>query len=108
MDEPTVVTPAPKDIQESLEGSSANVMEINVAVKDVVERVKNGSRLVMVKFQAPAERTYNLTFYCLYDAWIGCDKNFIVKLKVVKRSKDGTRDMISKEGPIQEDGIEEE
>ena len=57
MDEATAVTAAPKDIQESLEGSGANVMEINVAVKDVADRVKSGSRLVMVKFQAPAEST---------------------------------------------------
>ena len=34
MDEATAVTVAPKAIQESLEGSGANFMEINVAVKD--------------------------------------------------------------------------
>lgn len=108
MDEATAVTAASKAIQESLEGSGASVMEINVAVKHAVERVKSGSRLVMVKFQAPAESTYNLTAYCLSDAWIGCDKKVIVKLKVAKRSRAGTRAMISEEGPVQEDGIEEE
>ena len=63
MDEATAVTASPKAIQEYLEGFGANAMEINVAVKDVVDRVKTGSRLVMVKFQAPTESTYNLTFY---------------------------------------------
>nr|ADE75724.1 unknown [Picea sitchensis] len=108
MDEATAVTAASKAIQESLEGSGASVKEINVAVKEAVEKVKSGSRLVMVKFQAPAESTYNLTAYCLSDAWIGCDKKVIVKLKVAKRSRAGTRAMIAEEGPVQEDGIEEE
>ncbi|GLJ15300.1 hypothetical protein SUGI_0250810 [Cryptomeria japonica] len=108
MDEASAVTAASKGIQESLEGSGASVKEINAAVKDAVERVKSGSRLVMVKFQAPAESTYNLTAYCLSDSWIGCDKKISVKLKVAKRSRAGTRGFVAEEGPAPEDGIEEE
>eukprot|EP01018_Ginkgo_biloba_P016580 Gb_07541 [translate_table: standard] len=108
MDEAAAVTAASKTIQESLEGSGASVKEINAAVKDAVEKVKSGSRLVMVKFQAPAESTYNLTAYCLSDTWIGCDKKVNIKLKVAKRSRAGTRAMIAEEGPVQEDGNEEE
>uniref|UniRef100_A0A0C9RWF7 TSA: Wollemia nobilis Ref_Wollemi_Transcript_8918_2488 transcribed RNA sequence n=1 Tax=Wollemia nobilis TaxID=56998 RepID=A0A0C9RWF7_9CONI len=108
MDEAGALTAASKGIQESLEGSGASVKDINAAVKDAVEKVKCGSRLVMVKFQAPAESTYNLTAYCLSDSWIGCDKKVSVKLKVAKRSRAGTRGIITEEGPAQEDGIEEE
>ncbi|KAH9322269.1 hypothetical protein KI387_016908, partial [Taxus chinensis] len=108
MDEASAVTAASKGIQESLEGSGASVREINAAVKNAIEKVKFGSRLVMVKFQAPAESTYNLMAYCLSDSWIGCDKKLSVKLKVAKRSRAGTRGLIAEEGPAQEDGIEEE
>jgi translocation protein SEC63 len=91
MDEPAAVTAASKAIQESREGSGATAKEIQAAVKEAVEKVKSGSRLVMGKFQAPAEGSYNLTLYCLCDSWIGCDKKSAVKLKVLKRSRAGTR-----------------
>ncbi|CAK9168098.1 unnamed protein product [Ilex paraguariensis] len=109
MDEATAITAASKTIQESKEGSGATLKEINVAVKEAIEKVKNGSRLVMCKFQAPAEGNYNLTSYCLCDSWIGCDKKTSLKLKVLKRSRSGTRGgAILDEGPAVEDRIEEE
>lgn len=109
MDEAAAITAASKAIQESKEGSGASMKEINGAVKEAVERVKSGSRLVMGKFQAPAEGNYNLTLYCLCDSWIGCDKKTGLKLKVLKRSRAGTRvGAVLEEGPIVEDGVEEE
>ncbi|XP_059667477.1 dnaJ protein ERDJ2-like [Cornus florida] len=109
MDEAAAITAASKAIQDSKEGSGASLKEISVAVKEAVERVKNGSRLVMSKFQAPDEGTYNLTSYCLCDSWIGCDKKTSSKLKVLKRSRAGTRGgAMVEEGPNVEDGIEAE
>jgi translocation protein SEC63 len=62
----------------------------------------------MGKFQAPAEGNHNLTSLCLCDAWIGCDSKTSFKLKVLKRSRAGTRAHVPEEGPVAEDGIEEE
>ncbi|GAB2272213.1 DnaJ protein erdj2a [Dionaea muscipula] len=108
MDEAAALTGVSKAIQESKEGSGASVMEIKEAVKEAVERVRNGSRLVMGKFQAPGEGNYNLTCYCLCDSWIGCDKKVGLKIKVSKRSRAGSRGAVVEEGPAVEDGIEEE
>ncbi|KAF5458693.1 hypothetical protein F2P56_022706 [Juglans regia] len=109
MDEAAAITASSKSIEETMEGSGANVREISVAVKDAVEKVKAGSRLVMGKFQAPAEGNYNLTCYCLCDTWIGCDKRTNLKLKILKRTRAGTRGgLVAEEGPILEEGIEEE
>ncbi|CAK9169285.1 unnamed protein product [Ilex paraguariensis] len=109
MDVATAITAASKAIQELKEGSGASLKEINAAVKEAIVKVKNGSRLVMGKFQAPAEGNYNLTSYCLCDSWIGCDKKTSLKLKVLKRSRAGTRGgAMLDEGPAVEDGIEEE
>ncbi|XP_043724654.1 dnaJ protein ERDJ2-like [Telopea speciosissima] len=109
MDEAAAVTAASKAIQETQEGSGASLKEISAAVREAVEKVRNGSRLVMGKFQAPAEGNYNLTSYCLCDSWIGCDKKTSLKLKVLKRSRAGTRGgTMAEEGPAVEDGIEEE
>nr|DAD19045.1 TPA_asm: hypothetical protein HUJ06_020508 [Nelumbo nucifera] len=109
MDEATAITAASKAIQEAKEGSGASVKEINAAVSEAVEKVRNGSRLVMGKFQAPAEGNYNLTSYCLCDSWIGCDKKTNLKLKVLKRSRAGTRGgLTTEEGPTVEDGLEME
>lgn len=91
MDEATAVAAASKAIQESKEGSGATAREINTAVKEAIDKVKNGSRLVMGKFQAPPEGNYNLTSFCLCDSWIGCDAKTNLKLKVLKRSRAGTR-----------------
>ncbi|KAJ1270299.1 hypothetical protein BS78_06G043200 [Paspalum vaginatum] len=110
MDETTAITAASKAIQETQEALGATAKEIGVAVREAVDRVKRGSRLVMGKFQAPAEGTHNLTSFCLCDAWIGCDTKTSFKLKVLKRSRAGTRGHVPEEGPVAatEDGIEEE
>lgn len=109
MDETAAITAASKAIEEAMEGSGANVKETSVAVREAVERVKGGSRLVMGKFQAPAEGNYNLTCYCLCDSWIGCDRKTTLKQKILKRTRAGTRGgLVAEEGAIAEDGIEEE
>ncbi|MCD7467470.1 DnaJ protein erdj2 [Datura stramonium] len=109
MDEATAIIAVSKTIQESKEGSGASAREINVAVKEAIEKVKNGSRLVMGKFQAPAEGNYNLSSFCLCDSWIGCDAKSNIKLKVMKRSRAGTRGgFAADETPAMEDGIEED
>lgn len=109
MDEATAIIAVSKTIQESKEGSGASAREIKVAVKEAIEKVKNGSRLVMGKFQAPAEGNYNLSSFCLCDSWIGCDAKSNIKLKVTKRSRAGTRGgFAADEAPAMEDGIEED
>nr|XP_010909367.1 dnaJ protein ERDJ2 [Elaeis guineensis] len=107
IDEAAAIAAASKAIQETKESLGAGVKEISTAVKEAVEKVKNGSRLIMGKFQAPAEGNYNLSSYCLCDSWIGCDRKTNVKLKVLKRSRAGTRGHVAEEGPADE-GIEEE
>ncbi|KAH6802733.1 DnaJ / Sec63 Brl domains-containing protein [Perilla frutescens var. frutescens] len=109
MDETTAIIAASKAIQELKEGSGASAKEISIAVKEAIDRVKAGSRLVMGKFQAPSEGNYNLTSYCLCDSWIGCDAKSNVRLKVLKRSRAGTRNVVSAdEVPSLEDGAEDE
>lgn len=112
MDEATAITAASKTIQDTKEALGASPREINQAVKEAIEKVKRGSRLIMGKFRAPGEGTYALTAYCLCDAWIGCDTRSNVKLKVMKRSRAGTRSGYALEdGPAAqaaEEGIEEE
>lgn len=109
MDEATAITAASKAIQELKEGSGSTAREVSAAVKEAIEKVKKGSRLVMGKFQAPAEGNYNLTSYCLCDSWIGCDAKSNIKLKVLKRSRAGTRGSVAADEVLAvEDGIEEE
>ncbi|WOH06728.1 hypothetical protein DCAR_0626156 [Daucus carota subsp. sativus] len=109
MDEAAAITTASKAIEEMMEGSGASPKETSKAIREAVEKVKAGSRLVIGKFQAPAEGNYNLTSYLLCDSWLGCDKKTNVKVKVLKRTRAGTRGAhITEEGPITEDGAEEE
>jgi translocation protein SEC63 len=109
MDEAGGIAAASKAVQESLEGTGASDAEVTAAVRDAVVRVKGGSRLVMAKFQAPAEGTYSLTAFCLSDTWIGIDRKVNVKLKVLKRSRIGTRVGVTpEEGALVEDGSDEE
>ena len=109
MDEAVAITAASKAIQELKEGSGASLKETNAAVREAVERVRSGSRLVIGKFQAPAEGNYNLTAFCLCDSWIGCDKKTNLKIKISKRSRAGTRTgPLSEEGAAAEERIEEE
>ncbi|KAM3741671.1 hypothetical protein ACB098_07G014000 [Castanea mollissima] len=109
MDEAAAITAASKSIEETMEGSGATVKETSVAVREAIEKVKGGSRLVMGKLQAPAEGNYNLTSYLLCDSWIGCDRKTNLKLKILKRTRAGSRGgVIADEGPITEDGVEDE
>ncbi|OIV98285.1 hypothetical protein TanjilG_28667 [Lupinus angustifolius] len=109
MDEAAALTAASKAIEESMEGSGANMKETSRAVAEAVEKVKGGSRLVLGKFQAPSEGSYNLTCYILCDSWLGCDRKTNLKLKILKRTRAGTRGAaLTDEGPIAEDGIEED
>ncbi|KAL3628336.1 DnaJ protein erdj2 [Castilleja foliolosa] len=110
MDEATTILAASKAIQELKEGSGATTKEVKAAVKEAVDRVKSGSRLVMGKFQAPAEGNYNLTSYCLCDAWIGCDAKSSIKLKVMKRSRAGTRGLgtVDEVAALEDGGDEED
>ncbi|RDX70315.1 DnaJ protein ERDJ2A [Mucuna pruriens] len=109
MDEAAALTAASKAIEESMEGSGANVKETSRAVAEAVEKVKGGSRLVLGKFQAPSEGNYGLTCYCLCDSWLGCDRRTNLKFKVLKRTRAGTRGaVLADEGPIMEDGVEED
>ncbi|KAM7504811.1 hypothetical protein LguiB_003715 [Lonicera macranthoides] len=109
MDEAAAITAASKAIEETMEGLGSSPKETSNAVREAVDKVKGGSRLVMGKFQAMAEGNYNLTSYLLCDSWIGCDKKTSVKVKVLKRTRAGTRGVhVAEEGPIVEDGAEEE
>ncbi|KAK9989808.1 hypothetical protein SO802_030047 [Lithocarpus litseifolius] len=107
MDEAAAITAASKSIEETMEGSEATVKEASVAVREAIEKVKGGSRLVMGKLQAPAEGNYNLTSYFLCDSWIGCDRKTNLKVKILKRTRAGSRGIIE-EGPNTEDGVEDE
>ncbi|KAL0309569.1 UNVERIFIED_CONTAM: DnaJ protein ERDJ2 [Sesamum radiatum] len=105
----TAIIAASKAIEELKEGAGASAKEINASVKEAIDRVKAGSRLVMGKFQAPSEGNYNLISYCLCDSWIGCDAKSNIRLKVLKRSRAGTRNIAAAdEVPSLEDGAEEE
>ncbi|XP_061997214.1 dnaJ protein ERDJ2A-like [Rosa rugosa] len=109
MEEAAAITAASKAIEETKEGSGANMKEISAAIKEAVDKVKSGSRLVTGKLPAPAEGNYNLTCYCLCDSWLGCDRRTNLKVKVLKRTRAGTRGgFVAEDGPITEDGIEEE
>ncbi|XP_068657408.1 dnaJ protein ERDJ2A-like [Aristolochia californica] len=109
LDEAAAVTATSKAIQEAKEGSGASVKEVSCAVREAVEKVRNGWRLVVGKFQAPPEGSYNLTCYCLCDSWIGCDSKMSFKIKVLKRSRaSGLRGIAEEAGAAVEDGAEEE
>ncbi|KAI0530808.1 hypothetical protein KFK09_000356 [Dendrobium nobile] len=89
MDEAAAITAASKAIQETKEALGASVRDVSSAVIKAIEKVKSGSRLVMGKFQAPAEGTYNLCSYCLCDAWIGCDTKDKLEDQGPKTKSDG-------------------
>ncbi|CAN6564865.1 unnamed protein product [Malus baccata var. baccata] len=122
MDEAAAITAASKEIEDAMEGSEATMKEPSAAtkeavekvksdIKEAVEKVKSGSRRITGKLPAPApaEGNYNLTCYCLCDSWIGCDRKTNLKMKIFKRTRAGTRGgYVAEEGPITEDGMEEE
>ncbi|CAE6185126.1 unnamed protein product [Arabidopsis arenosa] len=101
MDEAGAIAAASNAITETMEPLGASVKETNDAVKEAVEKVKSGSRLVMGRLLAPLEGTYNLTCFCLSDSWIGCDQKTSLKVEVLKR----TRDL---EGENAEEGLEDD
>lgn len=109
MDEAGAVSAASNVIDEQMESLGASPKEKTAAIKEAVERVKSGSRLVMGKFMAMAEGSYNLTCYVMCDSWIGCDQKTTVKLKVLRRTRAGTRGgLVGDGGADAEDGDEEE
>ncbi|KAK6937960.1 DnaJ domain, partial [Dillenia turbinata] len=109
MDEATAITAALKAIEDAMEGSGADAKETSLVAREAAEKVKSGSRLVMGKFPAPAEGNYYLTGYCVCDSWIGCDNKTNLKLKILKRTRAGTRGFVAtEEGAALEDGAEEE
>ncbi|KAL7107032.1 hypothetical protein ACP275_06G028400 [Erythranthe tilingii] len=91
MDEVGAISAASAAIEERMEVLGASPKEMSDAVKEGVERVKSGSRLAMGKFLAAAEGHYNLTCYVLCDSWIGVDKKSNLKIRVLKRTRAGTR-----------------
>ncbi|VVB12231.1 unnamed protein product [Arabis nemorensis] len=109
MDEAGAITAASNTISETMESLGASVEAKNDAVREAVEKVKSGSRLVMGRLLAPAEGTYNLTCFCLSDTWIGCDQKTSLKVEVLKRTRD-LEDENADEGmeEDEEDEIEEE
>ncbi|GAB2265147.1 DnaJ protein erdj2a [Dionaea muscipula] len=105
------ITAASKAIEEAMELSGASVKETNEAVREAIDKIKSGSRLVMGKLQAPAEGSYNLTCYCLCDSWIGCDAKTSLKVKILKRARAGLRgsgSAVAEEGGEDDGGVEEE
>lgn len=56
MDEAAAITAASKAIEETMEGSGADVKETSQAVREAAEKVRAGSRLVLGKFLAPHQR----------------------------------------------------
>lgn len=108
MDEAAAIAAASKAIEDTMEGSGADAKETSRAVREAVEKVRAGSRLVMGKFVAPPEGNYSLVCHCLCDSWIGCDKKVNLKVKILKRTRAGTRGGAGAEEAIVEDGVEEE
>ncbi|KAH6760562.1 DnaJ / Sec63 Brl domains-containing protein [Perilla frutescens var. frutescens] len=109
MDEATAVSAASTAIDERMEVLGASPKEKTAAIKEAVEKVKSGSRLAMGKFLAAAEGNYNLTCHVLCDSWIGCDQKANIKLKVLKRTRAGTRGaQVGDGGADPEDGDEDD
>lgn len=109
MDEVAAISAASTAIEERMEVLGASPKETTAAVREAVERVKSGSRLVMGKFLATAEGNYNLTCYLLCDSWLGCDQKSTVKIKVLKRTRAGTRGgQLGDGGGVTEEGFDEE
>ncbi|XP_010439505.1 PREDICTED: dnaJ protein ERDJ2B [Camelina sativa] len=108
MDEAGAITAASNAITETMEPLGASVQEINDAVKEAVEKVKSGSRLVMGRILAPAEGTYNLTCFCVSDTWIGCDQKTSLKVEVLKRTRNLEGENAEDMEEEDDDEIEEE
>ncbi|GFP81023.1 Dnaj protein erdj2a [Phtheirospermum japonicum] len=106
-DEAAAVSAASAAVEERMEILGASPKETSAAVKEAGERVRSGARLAMGKFLAPAEGNYGLTCYLLCDSWIGVDQKSNFKLKVLKRTRAGTRGgMVGDGGAGVEEGEE--
>lgn len=108
MDEAAAISASSEAIQETKESLGAGPKEIKDAVREAVEKVKGGSRLVLSKFLAPKEGIYNLSMHCLCDSWIGCDVKSALKLKILKRTRAGTRSQAIEEVAVDDDIEDEE
>ncbi|CAA7033728.1 unnamed protein product [Microthlaspi erraticum] len=107
MDEAGAITAASNAISETMESLGASVEAKNDAVREAVEKVKSGSRLVMGRILAPEEGSYNLTCFCVSDTWIGCDQRTALKVEILKRTRD--LEEVAEEGmDEEEDEVEEE
>ncbi|CAI7860166.1 unnamed protein product [Closterium sp. NIES-54] len=81
LDETAAIRAAADYTRETVEAEGFDDAEVAREVKEAVERVKGGARLVIGKFQAPAEGVYALTVMVMSDVWIGCDKKVPLKIK---------------------------
>ncbi|KAG5617105.1 hypothetical protein H5410_016929 [Solanum commersonii] len=108
MDEAAAITTASTITEAKMEASGANMEEIAAAVKDAVAKVKRGCRLILGKIQAPQAGNYSLNSHLMCDAWIGCDTKTNLKLKVLKRSRAGSRGSNVAGGVQDENDVEDE
>lgn len=108
IDEAAAITTASAITEAKMEASGASMEEITAAVKDAVAKVKSGCRLVLGKIQAPQAGNYNLNCHLMCDTWIGCDTKTNLKLKILKRSRAGSRGGLVAEGVQGENGLEDE
>lgn len=109
-DEAAAVSAASEAIEEKMAVLGASPQEITAAVREAVEKVKNGYRLVMGKTVAPVEGTYNLNCYVLSDSWIGCDSSTSLTVKILeqKRATSAESSNVPEEITMSGDGSEEE
>lgn len=108
MDEAAAITTASTITEAKMEASGANMEEIAAAVKDAVAKVKRGCRLILGKIQAPQAGNYSLNSHLMCDAWVGCDTKTNLKLKVLKRSRAGSRGGHVAGGVQDENDVEDE
>lgn len=109
-DEAAAVSAASEAIEEKMAVLGASPQEITAAVREAVEKVKNGYRLVMGKTVAPVEGAYNLNCYVLSDSWIGCDSSTSLTVKILeqKRATSAESSNVPEEITMSGDGSEEE
>ncbi|CAN4087668.1 unnamed protein product [Withania somnifera] len=108
MDEAAAITTASTITEAKMEASGKNMEEIAAAVKDAVAKVKSGCRLVLGQIQAPQAGNYSLNSHLMCDAWIGCDTKKNLKLKILKRSRAGSRGGHAAEGVQEENDFDYE
>ncbi|KAM3319938.1 dnaJ protein ERDJ2A [Capsicum chacoense] len=108
MDEAAAITTASTITEGKMEASGASMEEIAAAVKDAVVKVKRGCRLILGKIQAPQAGNYSLNSHLMCDTWIGCDTKTSLKLKILKRSRAGSRGGHAAEGMQEGNDVEDE